>query len=61
MPKKFSDGLAPVDAAPQLIKDDMREAAGAVLKPHLARTKREPMWAYLSSRKRDAVRKAAKC
>ncbi|MDB4777664.1 hypothetical protein OAH08_04845 [Verrucomicrobia bacterium] len=38
MQKKFSDGLAPVDAAPQLIKDDLSEAAGAVLKPHLAQT-----------------------
>ena len=50
MPKKFSDGQAPVDAAPQLIKDDLSEAAEAGLKPHLARTKRKPMWVYLSSR-----------
>ena len=59
MQRKFSDGQAPVDAAPQLIKDDLSEAAEAGLKPHLARTKRKPMWVYLSSRERDAVARKA--
>ena len=55
MPKKFSDGQPPVDAAPQLIKDDLRGAAEASLKPHKVRAKRKPMWVYLSSRERDAA------
>jgi len=44
-----------VDAAPQLIKDDLRGAAEASLKPHKVRAKRKPMWVYLSSRERDAA------
>ncbi|MDA7512553.1 hypothetical protein OAG07_02045 [Verrucomicrobia bacterium] len=59
MQRKFSDGLAPVDAAPQLIKDDLSKVAGAGLKPHEVRAKRKPMWVYLSSRERDAVARKA--
>lgn len=44
-----------MDAAPQLIKDDLRGAAEASLKPHKVRAKRKPMWVYLSSRERDAA------
>lgn len=59
MPRKFSDGQAPVDASPQLISDDLSEAAGSTLKPHEVRTKQKPMWVYLSSRERDAVARKA--
>ncbi|MDA7521417.1 hypothetical protein N8566_02560 [Verrucomicrobia bacterium] len=59
MPKKFSDGQPPVDAAPQLIKDDLSNVAGAGMKPHEVRAMRKPMWVYLSSRERDAVARKA--
>ena len=59
MPRKFSDGQAPVDASPEFISDDLSEAAGSTLKPHEVRTKQKPMWVNLSSRERDAAARKA--
>ena len=57
--KKFSEVQAPITAPPSQYINASEDGGGVLLKPHEVRSKRKPMWVYLSERERAAVARKA--